>query len=270
MRGLQEEMKTLKGNIEGNAPGWTDENRREIESRFVNVTTQLMRGFSTEASARKQAVDQVEGSVKTLASRVVQDAVMKLKSEMVMVAQKNEMMVLRKLHGTLDKGQYLSDKAILKRELGGWRVQMSRLETRGRDQVGTASGKMMEERSFQRAKKFIEDECAKIRRTIDLVAQRLVEGHKVLEKECDGNRGELQKFDGTLRTLAESLNSEVIGLRCDIRKGIAAGRNGPGSSVFGGAIDLTGDDREERFLRQLREVEAKVNSEQPRGCSISK
>ena len=90
------------------------------------------------------------------------------------------------------------------------------------------------------------------RRKIDIITEKLVEGHKVLEQECNGNRDELKRFDGTLRTLAEvmakiksgndsshgriegmcralkekdvelankieSLNSEVVGLRSRIQ-----------------------------------------------------
>ena len=93
----------------------------------MNISTQIMRGFSTEANSRKQAVEQVEGSARTLASGVegIQDTVMKVKSDMVSVTQKDAT-VLRKLHGTLEKGQYLSDKAVVERELGALRAQLKR------------------------------------------------------------------------------------------------------------------------------------------------
>ena len=193
------------------------------------------------------------------------------------------------------EGQYLSDKAVVERELGTLRAQFTRLEARGREQAGIASssgGRDAEERSFQRAKKFVEDECVKLRRTIDIITEKLLERHKILEKECNGSRDELKRFDGTLRTLAEimariksgnnlshgriegmcralqendvelankikSLNSELEGLR----EGIA-GSSGISSSALSGAIDLTGDSRGERLLRQLREVESKVSKQE--------
>ena len=58
---------------------------------------------------------------------------MKVISEMVSVKQKDET-VLRKLHGMLEKGQYLSDNAVVARELGA--AQFARLEARGREQAG--------------------------------------------------------------------------------------------------------------------------------------
>ena len=103
----------------------------------MNLSTQVMRGISAEANSRNQAVEQVEGSIRTLASRVegIQDTVMKVMSEMVSVKQKDET-VLRKLHGMLEKGQHLSDNAVVARELGALRAQFARLEARGREQAG--------------------------------------------------------------------------------------------------------------------------------------
>ena len=80
---LMEDLDALKSRINSIVPGLTEDNRKEIEGRFINLSIQIMRGISAEAISRKQAIDQVEGSVRTLALRVegIQDTVMKVNSE---------------------------------------------------------------------------------------------------------------------------------------------------------------------------------------------
>ena len=54
---LMEDLSTLKSRVDSIVPGLTEENRKELEGRFTNMLTQVMRGFSTEANSRKQAVE---------------------------------------------------------------------------------------------------------------------------------------------------------------------------------------------------------------------